>query len=277
MKKSISFFVSIAPVLTASAQLVLLEDNFNSYSTGTLANDSSWPSAISGTNPALIWSTNSGGPQEIISGSSAGRTGNLFSFREQGTGQTSTFSTVQMNAPYSGIEEWTLAVDFYIQSMPVGVSAGTFGLVTVSNGAVTTDSNILTAVSVTRTNSNTHLNLFVTSGTGGFFWTPTTQAAIELQTWYTLTITGNNNTKALNFNIVGGSINDDRTGSYRFNHNQFDTLSLGDRFVNSFTTGRDNHAYLDNFSLVAVPEPAAYASIFAGLIIVYTLLRQRRK
>jgi len=276
MKTSMLAFIGLVSVLTASAQTVLLEDNFNSYSTGILANGASWPSTIPETTPALSWATNSGGPQEIISGTSALRTGRLYSFRENDTDQTTTFSTVQMNAPYSGTEDWTLTVDFYMQSMPVGVSAGTFSLLTISNGAVTNDSNLLTAISATRTSNNTHLNLFVTSGTGGFFWTPENEAAIELQTWYTLTITGNNETETLDFNLVGGAIDDDRSGSYRFSHNQFDSLTLGNRFANAFVIDRDNHAYLDNFSLVVVPEPAVYTLLFSGVIGLFALLRRRK-
>lgn len=276
MKTSALLVSAIILATALHGQTVLLEDNFNSYSTGTLTNSAAWPSTIPGTSPALSWTTNTGGPQAIVAGTVAGRSGNLYSYQENATGQTLTYSTVTMNSAYSGTENWVLAIDFYIESMPVGENAGTYSLITVSNGAVTTDANLVTAVSATRTSTNTHLNLFVTSGSGGFFWTPTNEAAIELQTWYTLTIEGNNDTEALAFNITGGSIDQDRSGSYRFSHDEFDTITMGDRFVNAFVTGRENHAYLDNFSLVAIPEPGTYALVFAAAMGLIVLLRRRR-
>ena len=116
----------------------------------------------------------------------------------------------------------------------------------------------------------------MSSGTEGFFWAPSNQAAIELQTWYTLTIEGNNGTGDMAFNLVGGSLDQDRSGSYRFSHNQFDTLTLGDIFPNAFTIGRENHAYLDNFSLVAIPEPGTYVLLLSGATGLIALLRRRR-
>ncbi len=272
MKKTLILAASLTLALSLHGQTVLLEDDFNSYTAGALANSSAWPSAIPGTSPALSWTTNTGGPQAIVAGSVAGRSGNLYSYQENATGQTRTYSTTTLNSAYSGTDDWVLSMDFYIESMPAGISSGTYAIATVSNGDVTSAGTVLTAVSAVRTQSDANLNVFISGGAGVFFGTP----FLVEEAWYTLTITGNHLTEAVSVNITGNAYNETRAHSYANSHNQFDTLTLGDWVQNGFATGRDNHVYLDNFSLTAIPEPGTYALLFSGLIGLIALLRRRR-
>jgi len=258
------------------AQSILLQDDFGSYAPGILAPSANWPSSIPGTVPSRAWQTNAynRGPQQILA-NAGGRSGNVFSYSENtaGTTASATYSSVELSSAYSGTDDWVLSLDFYVESMPVGVASGTFGLVTIANGdPANYASTGISSVSLLRTNSNTNLNVFYGSGGGGGQF----NVYLSLDTWYTLTITGNNMTQALSVNIVGEGYNETRIGTYMTDQSQLNSIAIGDVVPNAFATGRDNQAYLDNLSLVTVPEPGSVALLLLGAG-VFGLMSRRKK
>lgn len=275
MKTIFTIILGLGSIVSTSFGAILLQDNFDSYTQGVLTNGTAWPTPIPDTDPALSWTSSSGGPKAIIDGSAAGRSGsNLYSYSENASSNaTMNYSSTTLSSAYSGTDDyWVLTLDFYIESMPAGQSSGVFTLVTISNGSAATSANMLSSVFLQRTQSNANLNPgYSYNGTTASFGSP----FLTLDTWYTLTITGNNATQKMSIQITGVGYNQTRSDlSYYANHSQFDTVTIGDISANAFVAGRDNQVYLDNLSLITVPEPSVVMLSLLGLA---CLIGRRRR
>lgn len=279
MKKTLlSLSLGLAMLPALSAQTVLLQDNFNSYAPATLTNGNlPWPSSIPGTDPARSWMTsptsasNDGGLQQIVSGSPFGRSGNVYGYHEIAARQLSTYSSVQLAEAYAGSEAWRLNVDFYIDELSTINNTGVFNLIGVWDGGVGTGNNVVSLALIRSGNPGNPIAFVITAATTSYIY----DAIPDLQSWYTLTITGNNETQALEISVTG---EDDyewtRSVSYGKDTNQIDTISIGDTTGNAWAEGRSNSVYLDDLSLTTIPEPGTYALILAGVGAIF-LLRKR--
>lgn len=263
---------------TVGAQTVLLQDNFDSYTPGSLTNGAvSWPSSIPGTAQSWVTSPTSsgsdGGLQQIVAGSAYGRSGNVYGYQESAARQLLTHSSVQLPTAYTGSDNWTLSVDFYIDQLSTTNNTGVFNIAGVWDGGVASGNNVASVALIRSGNAGNPIAFAITTGGTSYVY----DAIPDLQSWYTLTITGNNLTQDLVISAVGeDGYQWTRNLSYGKNTNQIDTISIGDTTANAWSEGRANSVYLDNLSLTTIPEPGAYALLAAGTLLWVTIRRFRK-
>lgn len=283
IKPTIITLLAVAGQITSHAT-VLLEDSFDSYATGLVATspiaNKDWSSPIPST--SLTWHTahSATGPQTIVDAVSLGRSGKVFSYQETvdaSNTQSTTFSYVTLSTAYSGEDDWMLSIDFRIDLLER--TNGTFSLVDIFDGAVDTtanrNANRLTFVGLQLIGGNYIAIAGSNTSDSGSGIAQFAGSLLE-DRWYTLTITGNNVTKSLSYNIIDSfSYNSSIIGkNYKGTHSQFNVISIGDTLAEGGTTGQINHVYLDNLKLTAVPEANSLALILMGMLIVSGIYRR---
>jgi len=232
--------------LGLAADAVLLKDDFDSYAVGELDESALWLSPVPETNSLLTWFTSPGGGlQEIREAAEAGRPGRVFAYRETAEGEHRTFSYVQLPEPCTNSKTWTVSVDFYIESL---VEPGlAFAIVSLFDGDVK-GGKMLTSVALGRNSKTDRIQTSVSHGGETSFF----RGNLAEKTWYTLTITGNNGTQAMDFTIQGNGYDQAVSGrSYASNTGQFDIVAIGDTSQNRWSDGRQNIVYLDNLEVTA--------------------------
>ena len=265
-----SFFTPIATLAAilvagslAHAQVVIVSDNFDSYTTGTLANNAPFPTAIPGYGAS--WFRGGGGSAEIADATSYGRTGKVFSVTENGAQFPQ--ASLNLTSAFTGTDTWTAKVDVYIDAL---TNTGGFGALTVLNG-----SNRLGSIGifVSGTSNFAFFGSAVGSAGSGVVFTNFTNA-LALDTWYTFKISGNNSTKAISGEIVGFTpISTNRF--YETNTSSFGRIIVGD---NGSGSSASTTLAFDDFSLSAVPEPGSIAlAAFSGLALLLYRRRARSR
>ena len=257
-----SFFTPIATLAAilvagslAHAQVVIVSDNFDSYTTGTLANSAPFPTAIPGYGAS--WQTYISGVNSIEDATSYGRSGNVLSLAETPAG-SSPAVRLDMTTSYSGTDTWTASVDFRLTA-----NANTFGygLMQIFDGG-----DRLGALGVFESGGLNFAFFGYSDGSAGGTTTFTNiTSSLALNTWYTAKLVGNNVTQQISAEIVG-VVTTSLPSYYNSNVTKLNRIWLGD------TGGGDapTIAKMDNFALSAVPEPSvALLLVFGGAFALY--------
>jgi hypothetical protein len=257
--KSITSLATLAAILVAGslaqAQIVIVSDNFDSYTPGVIADNSNFPSAIpsySGT-----WFRQGGGVAGIKDATPYGRTGQVFEYSENGGAGQFPQARLNLASAYSGTETWTQSVDFYVDILP----GSTYSVLTANNA-----SNRLASIGLFTSGLNVRAFFVASTGSaGGGTVADNFTGNLSLDTWYTATISGNNVTKLVTASITTLTA---PVGTYYYNTNvtSLSRVIIGD---NNSGVGTST-VLLDNFSLSFVPEPGSFTLILgAGLAFLY--------
>jgi len=238
-KKAIIFLFSTALCLQCvSGQMILAEDNFDSYSTGKLS-AGAFPSASpsGGTWQTIL----NNGTLDIVA-APTGRMGNVLQVTDVQTGALSPFPNISLSPAiptYIGVNPWELNVDFRVETPPsTNFQGPTLLRLEGTNGPIG-------RVSFFRNDSVTDLTVFShTFGSGN------SQFVAELgnETWHTLTLVGDNTTGTISASVNGGAAS---ILTYGNASTGLSEIVFGD----SDSRESSSVVLFDNFSLIAIPEP----------------------
>lgn len=268
--------IGLSCCTTLYGQTTLLQDNFDSYTTGPLPASGNWPASIPGS--SNFWNRITGGSQAIIDGSAAGRSGNLFHYTENAASQVTTYSSTQLTTPYSGDATWSLSIDFYIDDFAFTTGdkqlPSVFSVVGLYGEGGVSDASRITAFSISRNSSTGLIQASMTRTAGSTFFT----GNLQENQWYTLTITGDFSTQTMSATIQGASLNLSLS-DLAYTPTSLATVAIGDVTPNAWKAGRSNSFYLDNMVLATIPEPSGVALFGASslLLALGTRLRGNRK
>lgn len=224
-----------------------IQEDFESYAVGELEINSTWPTAIPQTTPPVFWQTSPrGGKQQIVEREIDGRTGKFYAYAEDEEGQIYTYSHATLPTPCSG-SDWTLSVDFYIAAFE---EPAVYGVIGVADGSTRKDDYVI-SVAFSKNSETRKIQVSAQGRDGASFL----RGNLEPETWYRLTITGNNVNQTADVVIEGGNYAQALMQlPYAKDTRQFDTLVLGDMVPNNWEPGRANLVYIDNLTLQAKPD-----------------------
>jgi len=260
----ITHIIAVTLTLIAAQSLraqTITADNFNSYAIGSGTPSSTFPSAV----PTYggTWTVSATGTATVQDGAAYSAASNVMTFTQNGSGQT---PLILLNLPsaYSGTDTWTASIDLRV---PVLGDTGGFTLLSINS-------------SINRLGT---VGMFTSGGTNYLFFGASTVSAggvtdfqnfgigFSLNTWYTVTLSGNNATQVISASVTGFSAPASRF--YNTNVSSFNRVILGDLGGNGLLTT----AVVDNFSLTAVPEPSTSVMLIVGAALLLGRFRKKSR
>lgn len=257
----------------ASSGASILTDNFDSYTTGTLANSVDWPSAIPDTDNQF-WNTAGFGTQAIVdaAGASLGRTGNVYSSTVGVGNSGGAPSRTRLGTGYTG-GEWMLSFDFYIDSLTAESATNQFHLMGVYETEGTNNfgsENAITRIYAQESEGTYTLQAVFGNTVGSE--NSASFGTVNADQWYSLILTGNNTTQTLDFTLSDGVTDVEINNKfYRKNVHEINGFLMG-----SLSNRVQGTVYIDNFSVVPEPGSALLLGLSAMGFIATTSRKRNR-
>ncbi len=261
-----------------------ISDNFDSHTIGAKAHGGSlW---IPDTDPALRWVTwigthTTADPSRHMSieaGSAyGGRSGNVLKVNN---GIQKGVTYAYLNEPgitEANNDQWQLSIDFYIDQLVTTESSTStmmlLGAFSADFGAQYTNvANRLFSFAVRKTHSTGAIDGLMNVGetaVGGN--EDITISGLAEDTWYTLTVNGNNQNQTVQFTLTDGtSTQESQTYYYRQDLHTITRFTVGD-----LVPGQGD-LVMDNFSLTQIPEPTTAMLMLGTGVVISTVLSRKK-
>lgn len=230
----------------------IFADDFDTYPAMVLPQGKPWPLPIPDSD-YQYWTTGYYGTNAIVDAAAVGlggRSGNVYnSSRGLSSDEANAFSKTYTASPYTNAT-WVLTFDLYIESI-TGKPATGVDVLNIFSTEGTGDfhtKNSIGKVFIYELEGVYKVGVAAGGPSGDISYTYF-EKNVDIAKWYTVTITGNNTEKSLNFTLSDGVVNMEiNNQQYLKNTHQFDGLVIGNT-ANAIPCS----FYLDNIAITSEP------------------------